>query len=256
MLLKQARRPLCLSCHDDVRSTVEHAKTPHGALVEGRQCLNCHDAHATGFPRLLRNNARSLCLECHNKPIETPRGVIRNIGEVLAKGKSLHGPIASDNCSACHQIHGGDRFRLLVKEYPSEFYAPFREESYALCFSCHERSIVLSPRTTALTDFRNGEDNLHFVHVNRKTKGRTCRACHETHAGDRARQVREYVPFGDWKLPVGFEKTETGGECSPGCHLPLRYDRQQPVSYDHGEDTRFVDWPPRERKLEAKRENP
>jgi hypothetical protein len=30
---------------------------------------------------------------------------------------------------------------------------------------------------------------------------------------------------------VGFTKTETGGTCKSGCHLPKGYDRNNPVDY-------------------------
>lgn len=232
MLLKMPVQPLCLSCHEDIRSTLEHSKTQHGAVVQGRQCLNCHEPHATDFPRILRDNPMNLCLECHNKEIETPTGKIADMSAVLATGKSLHGPVAEKNCSACHQIHGGDLFRLLIKEYPAKFYAEFKEEKYALCFSCHERTLVLDPRTTTLTGFRNGDQNLHFLHVNRDTKGRTCRACHETHASNQEKHIRDSVPFGKWNMPIGFKKTASGGSCAPGCHVPYSYDRQKPLVYE------------------------
>lgn len=232
MLLRQGGQALCLSCHENIRSTVEHAKTKHGAVVEGRQCLNCHEPHATNFPKILKDNPMSLCMECHNKPLKTPTGeTIADMSPILASGKSLHGPIAEKNCSACHTIHGGDIFRLLTKEYPSDFYAPFKESNYALCFSCHERSIALEARTTTLTGFRNGDENLHYLHVNKDTKGRTCRACHETHASDQAKHIRDSVPFGKWNMPIGFKKTDTGGSCAPGCHVPYEYDRMRPAAY-------------------------
>lgn len=243
MMLRAPAQPLCLGCHEDIRSTVEHARTQHGAVVEGRQCLNCHEPHATDFPRILRNNPMDLCLECHNRPLKTPNGAIADMSAVLASGKSLHGPVAQKNCTACHQIHGGKNFRMLIKEYPPEFYAPFKEESYALCFSCHERSLVLEPRTTALTGFRNGDLNLHFVHVNKDTKGRTCRACHETHASDKAKHIRTSVPFGKWEMPINFNKSETGGSCAPGCHVPYAYDRVKPVKLETKTGQKPATWP-------------
>ena len=86
----------------------------------------------------------------------------------------------------------------------------------------------------ALTDFRNGDRNLHHVHVNRERKGRTCRACHETHASSRDKHIRDSVPFGEggWELPIGFERRANGGSCAPGCHTPYAYDRVDPVPYE------------------------
>ncbi|MCP3905077.1 MAG: cytochrome C [Planctomycetes bacterium] len=232
LLLSHEPQDLCLTCHESIRHAVTEASTQHSAVTKDRQCLNCHDAHASDYPRVLRTDMKTLCYECHDKDIELPDGTtLANIKAVIDAGTSLHGPVAQSNCAACHMIHGGDHFRLLIQEYPPEFYAPFAEERYALCFSCHDRQLVYDSRTTALTNFRNGDVNLHYLHVNREKKGRTCRACHETHASNSEKHIRDSVPFGSggWKLPIGFEKTETGGSCSPGCHKPYGYDRDAPV---------------------------
>ena len=232
MMLKSEPQPLCLSCHSQIAALVENATTKHDAVSSGEACHNCHDPHGSDFPSLLMNDMVDLCLSCHDRELKMPDGsVLGNMKAVLATGNSLHGPIAQRNCVACHQIHGGSNFRLLVKEYPPEFYAPFHEESYALCFACHERQLVFDPRTDRLTNFRNGDQNMHYLHVNKETKGRTCRACHETHASNKAKHIRDSVPFGTggWKLPINFEKTETGGRCSPGCHRPYAYDRVNPA---------------------------
>lgn len=231
-LLAKPVKDVCFSCHEDIRLTVEHASVQHGALAEIRECMNCHDAHTTRYARLLRNTTRSVCLRCHDKEITTPKARIRDMSKVIADKKTLHGPITINDCSECHQIHGGDRFDLLRKEYPSEFYSSFREENYALCFSCHDPRLALESRTTRLTGFRNGDMNLHSVHVNQEYKGRTCRACHEIHSIGRDRYVRDSVPFGDWMFQTGYARTATGGSCTPGCHQHLSYDRRNPVKYE------------------------
>ena len=138
-----------------------------------------------------------------------------------------HGPIKQKDCSGCHDPHGSKNFRILRHFYPPSFYKAFAPENYNLCFSCHEKSLVLNPQTTKLTNFRNGNMNLHFKHVNKPIKGRTCRACHETHASNFPKHIREGVPFGGWELPVNYQKTETGGSCTPGCHKVKRYDREK-----------------------------
>jgi predicted CXXCH cytochrome family protein len=233
MMLKTDTTDLCLDCHSQIRELIATAVTKHDAVSTGEACHNCHDPHGSDFTSLLLNNMVAVCLTCHDRKIELEGGqTLENMAAVLASGKSLHGPIAEDNCVACHQIHGGSNFRLLVKAYPPEFYAPFQEKRYALCFVCHEGDLVRDAKTTSLTDFRNGDVNMHYLHVNKKTKGRTCRACHETHASDKAKHIRDAVPFGSggWELPINFEKTETGGRCSPGCHRPYAYDRVNPVS--------------------------
>ena len=233
-MLHEPPQTLCLGCHDGIRHTVETAATQHAAVTTDRQCLNCHDPHASDHPRVLRTDPKTLCFECHDREIELPGGgTLANIKKIIDSGTSLHGPVAQNNCAACHMIHGGDNFRMLIHEYPPEFYAPFGEERYALCFSCHDKQLVIEPNTTALTDFRNGDLNLHYLHVNRERKGRTCRACHETHASNKAKHIRDSVPFGPggWELPIGYEKTATGGSCAPGCHSAYTYDRVSPVTY-------------------------
>ncbi len=76
--------------------------------------------------------------------------------------------------------------------------------------------------TESATDFRNGDTNLHFLHVN-KEKGRTCRACHDTHGSNRPKHVTEGVPFGSWEIPINFQETPKGGSCAPGCHAERDY---------------------------------
>jgi predicted CXXCH cytochrome family protein len=234
-LLGKPVRDLCFSCHDDIRFTVEHAKIQHGALAEMRECLNCHDAHTTRFAELLRNNTRAVCLKCHDKELATSKGKIRDMSKVISEGKTLHGPITINDCSKCHQIHGGDLFDLLRKQYPSEFYSSFREENYALCFSCHDPRLALVSQTTRVTGFRNGDKNLHALHVNQESKGRTCRACHEIHSIGKDKYIRDSVPFGDWIFQTGYTKTATGGSCTPGCHQHYSYDRRNPVKYETSE---------------------
>src|SRR5512139_202407 len=165
---------------------------------------------------------------CHDKPLDTPNGKIVDMKEFLAKNKDHHGPIAQGDCSGCHNTHGSDNFRILREYFPPVFYAPFDPKNYELCFSCHEKSIVLDPTTTTLTGFRNGDQNLHYVHVN-KAKGRTCRACHDAHATNNPKHIRDTVPFGAWGLPVGFQKTADGGSCLPGCNQKFDYNREKPV---------------------------
>ena len=83
----------------------------------------------------------------------------------------------------------------------------------------------------AMTDFRNGSLNLHYLHVNKPKRGRTCRTCHATHASNQPKHIRTGVPYGKWEIPIRFNKSDTGGGSSPGCHKPRDYDRQNPVTY-------------------------
>ena len=217
---------LCLNCHEDKKKQISTVAFKHGALETKRSCLNCHDAHMSNIAMNLLMEPLDLCLSCHDREYPRPDGKpLMDIKKWLAENTDHHGPIKQKDCSGCHDPHGSASFRILRNPYPPTFYKPFPTENYNLCFSCHEKTIVLNPETTKLTNFRNGKENLHFKHVNKPVKGRTCRACHETHASNHPKHIREDVPFGSWALPVNFQKTETGGSCTPGCHKIKKYDR-------------------------------
>jgi predicted CXXCH cytochrome family protein len=235
MLLTSSAPELCVDCHSEIEERTDEATVKHEAVVKDAACASCHTPHGGNVDALLKDKMIDVCLSCHNREMKLADGsVLANTKAVLSAGKNWHGPIAQDNCTACHEVHGGTIFRLLIQEYPPEFYSAYDEEKYALCFECHDSEIASTAETTDLTDFRNGEQNLHFVHVNKAVKGRTCRACHQTHASSNPKHVRDEVPFGPggWSLPVGFTKTDTGGRCNSGCHRIYAYDRVTPVVLD------------------------
>ncbi len=199
---------LCKSCHTDIALTIEHATTQHAAVTSKRACLNCHSPHASDHTALLKQDIKQLCFECHNQPIKMEDGsTLVNMKKVIESGKSLHGAVTQRSCAECHEIHGGGHKRLLTNEYPSDLYYPFGENAYSLCFSCHDKQLVLLPKTDSATGFRNGDLNLHYVHVNRDKKGRSCRVCHDTHAASRDKHIRDDVPYGPpgWKLPIKYQ---------------------------------------------------
>jgi len=225
--LTQDPRELCRSCHGEFLQKVETYKYTHAPMIEGKACQNCHSPHTSNQEHLLSQKTMDLCLECHNKKIETGTRVLHNIGAEIESSKYLHGPLREGNCVACHAAHGSDFWDILDKEFPRDFYAPYKEGAYDLCFECHDRQIV-QDEESSVTNFRNGLRNLHYVHVNRE-KGRTCRACHNEHASNQPKHIREEVPFGRWTMKVEYVKTDTGGGCTTGCHLPYKYDRVDPV---------------------------
>jgi predicted CXXCH cytochrome family protein len=231
--LKQPGQGLCAACHKSITDIATRAKAKHAALESKGKCLNCHDAHGSPYDSNLKKEQMKLCLSCHDKPIIGTDGKDHNIAKILRENPNQHGPVKDGNCSGCHNPHGSDYYKLLIAAYPEKFYTEFAEPKYALCFECHEASLVEKAETTVQTNFRNGKENLHYFHINRK-KGRTCRACHMVHASSLPRHIRKETPFGKWDIPIEFNQTKTGGSCSPGCHKPYSYDRVNPDSYDNG----------------------
>jgi len=212
-LLAEEGQQVCFLCHSDIGDAVSNAPVAHPAVAAG--CESCHSPHASDNPRLLINEEKEICLGCH--------------GTILAKSMTvLHGPIGNGKCTPCHSPHGSENEKLLMKPFPTEAYIPYTDTEFALCFTCHKRELLQYRETSFATNFRDGERNLHYLHVNNKEKGRSCRLCHVIHGGPGPKLIADSVPFGKWNLPLKFVKTETGGGCSPGCHKPQYYDRKSP----------------------------
>ena len=68
--------------------------------------------------------------------------------------------------------------------------------------------------------------------ITEPANGRSCRACHTTHAATGPGQLRATVDYGRWSIPIEFEQTDTGGSCAAGCHRARKYDRDDPVPND------------------------
>jgi predicted CXXCH cytochrome family protein len=231
-LLQKDIESLCMDCHGDVGRMAQKAKVKHAALYRPEKCSACHAAHFSQYPALLSMPEQDVCLSCHGQDDYSKSKPLNNIAKEIEGKALLHGPLQDGNCSACHNPHGSDHTRLLKGAYPKGFYQPYTKGSYDFCLECHDKNLLRFAETTIYTDFRNGKQNLHFLHVSDKYKGRSCRACHEPHAADLKKLMSEKgTKFGDWRIPTRFIKTETGGSCSPGCHQTYEYDRDTPVDY-------------------------
>jgi predicted CXXCH cytochrome family protein len=218
------RKPprLCAECHDDVVDTAMSSKVGHGAVLGERSCPSCHNPHGSDLAKLLLQRPYELCLGCHGEDgIKDHNGKpLINMKKHLADNPNHHAPVADEDCTTCHQPHGSENFRLLVRAYPEGFYAAYAPERYALCFECHDQEMLASPKTTTDTGFRDGELNLHYRHVHNDPRGRTCRACHDVHASKQPHQLRDGVPFGPggFVLSTHWVENKDGGQCSKTCH--------------------------------------
>lgn len=226
LLLDEAGN-LCMGCHDKIKDEATKSEHRHDAVTKGDKCLGCHNPHSSNVEKLLKKLAFDLCIDCHGKDglLDDKGRKLTNFKKLLAENPVHHSPVGSKDCSACHKVHGSPNFRLLTLYYPAEFYAPYDPKNYALCFDCHQDDLVKTKETTSLTGFRDGSRNLHFLHVNKDEKGRTCRACHEVHASKQPYQVRDGVPYGKkaWMLRLHYNKKNDGGSCEKTCHSTKPY---------------------------------
>lgn len=207
---------LCFECHTELALSTESSHK-HDPVANG-QCFLCHDVHSSEYQKMFTADPNQLCFTCHDE-----------LGEYINSSVHRHGPVIEGDCNACHNPHGSDNHKILKKYFPEEFYKPYAEENYDLCFECHAKSVATDEETRTLTEFRDGKRNLHFLHVNKEEKGRSCRACHQVHASSQEKHIRTSVPFGtmNWDLPVTFTKLEDGGSCVVGCHGPKEYSRNK-----------------------------
>ncbi len=217
---------LCSNCHPNETALKEKALIKHGPMTDSSTCMNCHDPHFADQARLLPMPQIDLCLGCHSAEMSTETGTIADMKTLIDNNKNGHGPVRNKDCVSCHNPHGSDYWRMLLKYYPSMFYTSYSDGKYGICFLCHSKDAFTEMRTKKTTNFRNGEKNLHFLHVNKSSKGRTCRACHEVHADSgKPKHVKETLGFGDWKMPMNFTPSSSGGTCAPGCHGEKKYTR-------------------------------
>jgi len=224
-LLPDSIPNLCYSCHEDFQKKLENTPLVHQALNEKQSCAICHSSHGSVEKKLLKAKEKDLCLNCHNKTYKTESGIIANIKQQLEKSEFIHGPV-NEGCDICHDPHASKNPNLLVKNFPVGSYAPANLSSFALCFNCHKSDIIELERSKTVTNFRDGDRNMHFLHTN-GNRGRNCTTCHDMHASKNEHLIEDKVQYGNWKMPMKYVKLENGGSCFPGCHSEEKYDRSK-----------------------------
>lgn len=216
--LREKMPQLCVGCHDGI---IDH-KNVHSPAAGGN-CTACHSPHSSPFDKLLVTDRKKLCLDCHNKPLTAGNRPVKNISQMLRKKKYTHTAL-NGGCLPCHLPHGSDYPDFLNAAFPKGNYTTAATDSFDLCFQCHDSDLLEKELTTTATNFRNGDKNLHFIHMN-GSKARSCMDCHDAHAADNPYLIADKVPFGKWELPIKFMVQDSGGTCQPGCHSLRKYVR-------------------------------
>lgn len=140
-------------CHDDIRK----GKFVHGPIGSG-ECEICHTPRVPGVKGPAHRKGqmnvpvttRQLCLDCHD-----------DIGSEL-KGAVKHKPVATLDCTFCHNPHKSPLRYLLRKTRRYK-------QGRAFCFNCHKQ--------------RGFRDKVRHKPVARGA----CRKCHKTHGSQHQR---------------------------------------------------------------------
>lgn len=142
----------------------------------------------------------------------------------------MHEPVLAGECRACHDLDlaAGPPF---VRGFPADQTSSGRRGvkvwDAVLCGGCHEDQRLAPVSGPASTGFRDGEENLHDVHIAAGGKGRVCLTCHDPHAASQLHLLRaEIAASGTLKIRQQFRELPSGGRCRTGCHAPKIYNRE------------------------------
>lgn len=213
---------LCLECHSDFQDEYTSAKIVHEPASKEGECVSCHSPHAGELENLLVNIQPELCFNCHSENIYNKEKYIDIFGR-LSK-EFVHAPVFEKPCTECHKPHVSDSYHLLAAAFPKGNYTKPNIENYSMCFQCHDSDRITN-KTSTETNFRDGNKNLHTIHVMKK-KSISCQSCHDMHGADNQHIIGNVVYFGNWEMPINYKVTPIGGSCLPGCHQELSYTRE------------------------------
>lgn len=206
-----------------------------------------------GSPKRGFASEAELCLSCHGS--RGPRGAdVHDLGArldptnpsfhpVLAVGRStsvpsLRAPLGVTsfvNCTDCHGsdsptsakgLHGSRVSSILRGAYAKQDGQPESPATYALCYACHDREVVL----------KRDDFPLHDKHVTGEKTA--CRICHDAHGVTGARAL---IRFNEAAVLAEVAPSRSGKiqflSSSPGsgaCYLTCHGKNHDPLGYGTG----------------------
>ncbi|MCL4515368.1 MAG: cytochrome c3 family protein [Firmicutes bacterium] len=171
-------------------------------------CTRCHNMHNPGARPLLARPSTALCLECHGEIKK--HGKLKSVGEAAVR----------DNCTACHDPHGGKKNTLPSKQAsPWEFNRKYVHWPVAqgMCDSCH------NPHLPGAGPGETGQEGAPEVRDLLVTPvGEICYVCH----GDKQEPIT--------KIAHGDPKIEGANRQNPclTCHTPHSSDFEHLTVYE------------------------
>jgi len=215
----------CSSCHDPhylVKSTSPAATTASVNTMEPKAIQNargarqpeykiCYNCHGSGAARDIQRLMRPSNPSYH--PLEAPG---RN-----SVVPSLIQPYTAQSYVGCTDCHGSDQANvrgphgsafhpILKNNFTKEDYQAESAFEYALCYNCHNRSIVLSAASFS-------QHTLHVV-----TAKTSCHTCHDSHGAALYGHLISFDPtvvFGSSKGLLNYQSLgPQHGVCNLLCH--------------------------------------
>ncbi len=234
-----AEGKLCLDCHGELQKALRQpvVHTP----VRSRNCIGCHDPHASNRPKFLTDAPNQVCGLCHGDL--TPAG-----------SASTHKPVAEQKCLGCHDAHASANKGVLVKPaldlcagcHPKlveraakakHRHAPIQSAGCAAHPAPHTKEAdepVLKEAVSELCTGCHRPDKPLFAkaHYEYKVAGARCTSCHDPHGSDRKGLLFDKVHppvargmCGQCHQPAGsatpFALRTSGVDLCRGCHAPM-----------------------------------
>jgi predicted CXXCH cytochrome family protein len=164
---------ICLGCH----KTIDQDKDNQPYAVrhkpfEKKECVKCHETHASTYPKLTREDGHILCYTCHKSKEKDEAGEFYF---------SIHQPINTGDCLKCHYPHG------------SKYKSILKEDGKALCFTCHDNFLQKGGKMQkkakgglAAGKMKAGEGAAIPLYktIHKPIKEKGCTACHNPHSAD------------------------------------------------------------------------
>jgi DmsE family decaheme c-type cytochrome len=229
-----ANGQLCLECHADFEEKLK--KRSVHTPVRSKDCVGCHNPHASNHGKLLTEQPKAICVTCHDmvpkaarsthKPVAENRCVechdphasankfnlVKPVGDLCAtchkplveaagKARFKHKPVAQ-GCPTCHEVHGSAKAPDLLKN-----------EVPGLCVGCHKTEGAIFVKQ----------------HMGYSVGKSRCTSCHDPH-GSNARgmlydRVHQPVAKGMCTMcheppgsPNKFKPRQVGASLCRGCH--------------------------------------
>jgi DmsE family decaheme c-type cytochrome len=197
------RNASCLGCHESNTLARSHwSGSQHES--HGVACTDCHELHAPKQKVLNPVTQAEVCAKCHKAE---DAQIHRFSRHPILEGKV--------SCSSCHNVHGSDGPKLLVKESVNE-----------TCYTCHaeKRGPFLWEHAPVVDDCTNCHTP-HGSNLSPLLKMRAPMLCQSCHSGDHGKNLYSganlpggNVTTANGQIPVGSRSPAAQGN-GRGCLL-------------------------------------